>query len=68
MINNMAKEMGLSIRFPVTASELPFRTAGNMYCMTHGGVLVDDADDVLAALIGMPVIRVSASGKMVSAE
>ncbi|WP_310877054.1 hypothetical protein [Priestia megaterium] len=54
-IVNMAKKMGLDIPFPITVSELPLR--GSFI----KEVLVDDAEDVLAAFIGRRVKVASTS-------
>lgn len=61
-IQGMAREMGKNILFPISLRELPFKMRGNAYCMTHDGVLVDDADAILNKLIGMPVIAATSGG------
>lgn len=55
-LREMAKRLGKTIRNPVVISELPFRMVGNPYLLTHHGVIVDDAADVLEAIIGAPVM------------
>lgn len=65
IIFKMARDMGRDILFPVTVAELPFKI-GNAYRMTHPGVLVDDADGVLEAIIGMPVLGAASRGVLQS--
>lgn len=65
-IAKMARDMGIDILFPITLQELPFKMRGNAYCMTHDGVLVDDVEDILSQIIGMPAIGAAAHGKVVS--
>ena len=62
-IFKMARDMGKDILFPVTVRELPFKM-GNAYRMTHPGVLVDDADGILEAFIGMPVLGAASRGEL----
>lgn len=47
-VARMAEELGLDIPFPIPAAEAPLRGYMNE-------VLVDDAEDVLHALLGKPV-------------
>lgn len=51
-IADMAKEMGLQIPFPISIDEIPLRGYMN-------GILVDDVEDVLSALIRKPIIMAS---------
>ena len=61
-IFDQAESMGMPILFPLTIGELPMKMRGNPYCMTHPGVLVDNADEILEAIIGMPVIGATSYG------
>lgn len=63
-----AQAMGLNILYPISISEASFKMRGNAYRMTHDGVLVDDADHVLHAVIGMPVMGATATGELVNGE
>lgn len=63
IIFKMARDMGKDILVPVTVAELPFRSM-SLYTMTHRGVLVDDVDGVLEAIIGMPVIGAASRGEL----
>ena len=63
-IARQAREMGCDILFPITLSELPIKTRGNPYAMTHPGVLADDVDAILAKIVGMPVIGAASCGEL----
>ncbi len=63
IIFKTARDMGVDILVPVTVRELPFKV-GSVYMMTHPGVLVDDADGVLEAFIGMPVVGAASRGEL----
>ncbi|EPZ0458935.1 hypothetical protein ACXI9T_004202 [Bacillus paranthracis] len=58
-VSDLAKKLDLDIPFPISVSELPL----------HGymkEVLVDDAEDVLSALIGKRVVGASTSMELKS--
>lgn len=57
-ITKLAREMELSIPFPVTVDELPLRSNNIKE------VLIDDMEDVLSELIGKPVLMASTSMKL----
>ncbi|WP_256210102.1 hypothetical protein [Denitrobacterium detoxificans] len=57
IIRDMAKRMGKNIRNPITPHEFMYgRCVGDVYLMTHKGVLVDDSLDVLEILLGAKVV------------
>lgn len=57
-IYRQARDMGLEIRYPITASELPMRT------QHVREVLVDEMEDVLQMFIGKPIHTASTSFEM----
>lgn len=57
IIRDMAKRMGKDIRNPITSHEFMYgRCVGDVYLMTHEGVLVDDSLDVLEIMLGARVV------------
>lgn len=57
-ISKMAMEMELDIPYPIVARELPLRAHIKE-------VLVDDAEDVLAMLIGRPIVMMTSSQQFI---
>lgn len=57
-IAEMARRMGLNIRFPITVMELPIKSP------FIEKVLIDDIEDVLREVIGKPIAMMSTSMEM----
>ena len=56
----MAREMGLTIPFPITVEELPITRKSSWFTEVY----VDDADQVLERLIGVRVSNITLEGNV----